>query len=187
MNSEMTVQRAEAVSGQDAKAQLASYLAQQTEAKQTFHKWIKVAEMAGLAIAAGAFGAAMYASINHTAFAAKTIATAWIAFPISLVPLMILLGVHAIVLRVTPPIVVPGKRRQFLTGSRAVWSGAGQIVSALLVGAFWGVLAWAVWVSNMATVGNYARILGTVMGVAIPVAIVGGIVMSLYQRLVRSL
>jgi hypothetical protein len=74
---------------------------------------------------------------------------------------MILTGVHAISLRAYSPIVLPGKPQRFATGSKAAWSGAGLIVTALLVGAFWGALAWAVWSNDMALIGTCLRIRAT--------------------------
>ena len=93
MNVEGTVPaRATRMSRQEVKAQMAEYLAQQPAAKQTFHKWMKVLEVAGLALIVGVFAVALYVSIRHTAFPGTTIAAAWFAFPVSAVPLMILQG-----------------------------------------------------------------------------------------------
>jgi uncharacterized membrane protein len=167
------------------KAQLAQYIAQQPESKQAFHKWMKVLEMASLAIIAGAFAVAMYVSINHTAVPGTTIAAAWFGFPVSVVPLMILVGLHTIVLRASVPSVLPGNPREFVTGSKAVWSGWGLIATALAVGAFWGTLAWAVWSFDMALIGIYTRIIGTVLGVVIPASIILGLISGLYKQFVR--
>jgi hypothetical protein len=170
---------------QEIKAQLAQYLAQQPESKQAFHRWMKVLEIAGLAIIAGAFAVAMYVSINHTAVAGTTIAAAWFAFPVSAVPLMILQGLHTIVLRASLPSVLTGRPKKFVTGSKAVWSAWGLIATALAVGAFWGTLAWAVWSFDMALIESYARILGTVMGVLIPASIIVGLISGLYKQFAR--
>lgn len=171
---------------QEFKAQLANHVAQQPEWKQVFHNVMKVSEAAGLALVAAAFAVAMYVSINHTAVSGTAIATAWFAFPVSVAPLMILIGVHAIGLRAYFPIVLPGKPQRLVTGARAVWSGAGLIVTALLVGAFWGALAWAVRSGDMALIGTYLRILGTVMGIVIAIAIPVAIVGSLFRQISRS-
>jgi len=167
---------------QEVKAQLAHYLAQQPESKQAFHKWMKVLEVVGLAIIAATFAVAMYVSINWATVPQMAIPTAWFAFPVSVAPLMILIGAHAVGLKAFLPIVLPGKSQQFVTGSRAVWSGWGLIVTALLVGAFWGAFAWVVWSNDMALIGTYVRILGTVVGIVIAVAIIG----SLFRQIFRS-
>jgi len=188
MSSETTVQGAAHTTRPDFKAQLAHYMAQMPESKQVLHRWMNLLEGASLTIVAGAFALALYLSINWTTVPQLAIPTAWIAFPVSVVPLMLLMGLHTIVLEASPPIALPGKTSGFATGSKAVWSGLGLIVAALAAGAFWGVLAWAVWSFDMSLAGTYARvlgaaarILGTALGVAIPVAIA----LSFVQRLVR--
>ena len=146
---------------------------------------MNVLEVASLAIIAGAFAVAMYVSINWTAVPGTTIAAAWFAFAASAVPLMILQGLHTIVLRASLPSVLTGKPRKFVTGSKAVWSAWGLIATALAVGAFWGGLAWAVWSGDIALVGSYARILGTVMAVVISASIILGLISGLYKQFVR--
>ena len=84
---------------QEVKAQLAHHLAQQSESKQVFHKWMKVLEVVGLAIIAATFAVALYLSINWATVPQIAIPTAWFAFPVSFAPLMILIGVHSIGLR----------------------------------------------------------------------------------------
>jgi hypothetical protein len=167
---------------QEVKAQLANHVVQQPESKQAFHKWMKVLEVASLALVAAAFAVAMYISINHTAVSGTAIATAWFAFPVSVALLMILIGVHAIGLRAYFPIVLPGKPQRFVTGSKAVWSGMGLIAIGLIAAAFWGTFAWAAWSGDMGLIMVYGRILGTAMGVVIPVAMVA----ALFQQIFRS-
>lgn len=183
MNSRVSIRKAGGtkLTKQEFKVQLARHVAQQPESKQVFHKWMKVLEMAGLAIVAGAFAVAMYVSVNVATMPQRAVPTAWFAFPASVAPLMILVGVHAIGLRAFLPIVLPGKPQQFVTGSKAVGSGWGLIVTALVVGAFWGTFAWAMWSNDMALILSYTRILGIALGVAIPIAIVA----SLFQKLLR--
>jgi hypothetical protein len=166
---------------QERKAQLAHHVAQQSEGKQRFHTWMKVLEGIGLVVIAGAFAVAMYVSINWTTVPQMAIPTAWFAFPVSVAPLLILIGVHSIGLRAFYPIVLPGKPQQFVTGSKAVWSGVGLIVTALAVGAFWGAFAWAVWSGDMALIGAYIRILGTALGVVILVAMVAAMLQKLLK------
>jgi len=171
-------------SRQEIKAQAAEYLAQQPAAKQAFHKWMKVLELASLVLVAAWFAQALYMSINLAAFAGTAIAAAWFALPVSVVPLMILQGLHTIVLRATLPSVLIA-RQKLVTGSKAVWSGLGLIATAMAVGAFWGVLAWTVWSFDMALIGSYMSILGTVLGIVLPAAILLGLVSSVYKQLVR--
>ena len=175
----------ESITKQVFKAKLAQYVAQQPQSKQAFHKWMKILEVASLAIIAGAFTVAIYVSINHTAMPGTTIAAAWFGFPVSVVPLVILVGLHTIVLRASVPSVLSGKPREFVTGSKAVWSGWGLIATALTVGAFWGTLAWAVWSFDMALIGSYARIIGTMLGVVIPASIILGLISGFYKQFVR--
>jgi hypothetical protein len=191
MNTEGTIQvRAASWTMRERRAELATYLAQQPKSKQVFHKWMQVLEMAGLALIAGAFAVAMYVSINPlpavgiyvwTAVPPAAIATAWLAFPVSTVPLMILIGAHTIILRADSPIILPGKSQRFVTGSKAVWAGVGQVVIALAVGAFWGTFAWAVWAGDMGLVATFIRILGTALGVLIPIAMVASMVQKLFR------
>lgn len=171
---------------QELKAQLAGHVAGQPEPKRVFHRVMKVLEVVGLVLVAAAFAVAMYVSINHTPLAAAVIATAWLALPVSLAPLMILIGVHAIGLRVYFPIVLPGKPQRFVTGTKAVWSGIGLIVTALLVAAFWGALAWAVWSNDLTLIGTYIRVLGTGVGILIAIAIPVAIAGSLFRQIFRS-
>jgi len=188
MNAETTVRGAGATkrTRQEIKAQWAEYLAQQPASKQAFHKWMRVLEMAGLAIIAGTFVLAIYLSINHTTVPGTTIAAAWFAFPVSIMPLVILQGLHDIVLRASTPSVLTGGPRKFVTGSKAVGPALGSILVALVAGVFWGGLAWAVWAGNMALVERYVRLLGTVLGVVIPVAIVASLISGLYRQFVRA-
>jgi len=163
------------------KAQLAQYVAQQPESKRTFHKWMKVLETASLAIIASAFAVAMYVSINWATVPQMAIPTAWLAFPVSVVPLMTLIGLHAIVLRAFLPVIFPGETSQFVTGSKAVWSGLGLIMTGLVAAAFWGSFAWAIWSNHLEWVLSFTRILGIAMGVLIPVKVI----LSLAQKLFR--
>lgn len=177
---------ADKITRQEQKAELASYLVGQTPARQALHKWMKVLKWAGLALIVAWFALALYLSINHTAVPATMIAVAWFLFPVSAVPLMILEGLHTIGLRASVPSVLPSKPRKLVTGAKAVGTGWGQILIALAVGAFWGGFAWAVWSLDMRLIDAYVRVLGTVLGIVIPVAIVLGLISALYRQLVRS-
>jgi hypothetical protein len=163
------------------KAELAQHVAQQPESKQAFHKWMRILEMASLTIIAGAFAVAMYVSINWATVPQMAIPTAWLAFPVSVVPLMTLIGLHAIALRAFLPVVLPGETPHFVTGSKAVWSGLGLIVVGLAAAAFWGSFAWAIWSNQLEWILSFTRILGIAMGVLIPVKVI----LSLAQKLFR--
>ena len=182
MNTEGTIQvRAANRTMRERRAELATYLAQQPESKRVFHKWMQVLEMAGLALIVGAFAVAMYVSINWTEVPQMAIPTAWLAFPVSVAPLMILIGLHTIVLRASSPVVLPGKMSNLVTGSKAVWSGVGDIVIALAAGAFWGTFAWAVWAGDMGLVTTFIRILGTALSVLIIVSIIASVAQKLFR------
>ena len=63
---------------------------------------------------------------------------------------------------------------------------SGLIVIALAAAAYWGGLAWAVWSGDMALIGIYVRILGTVLAVVMPASIILALISGFYSRLVRS-
>jgi hypothetical protein len=158
------------------------YLAHLPEDRLALHRLMKVLEVGGLAVIAAALSAAMYVSINYRQVAPITIATAWFAFPVSLTPLMILLGAHAIAVGAYFPVSVPGTRQRFVTGSSAVWLGAGQVVTGLATALFWGAFAWAVRTGNVASIGIYVRVLCAVMAVSIMVSFAVSIVGKLVRR-----
>lgn len=187
MNAGVTVPETGAakMTRQQIRAELAHYLAQQPAAKQTFHKWMKVAEMGGLAVIAAWFAVAMYVSINHTMVPETTIAAAWIAFPVSFVPVIILGGLHTVVLRASVSSLLPGKPGRFVTGSKAVRFGWGAVAMALAAGLFWGALAWGVWSFDLALIGVYTRIIGTALGTVIAGSIAFGLLAGLYKQFIR--
>ena len=125
----------------------------------------------------------------------------WFCFPISFTPFVILVGLHAIVLRAFPPTTLPlfssiflpgfprgampgmpGKKQQLRVEHQAVAWGWGLIVTALVVAAFWGAFIWAVWTFNMAMLEPLINILGVMLGVVIAVSILH----SLYRSIFRS-
>jgi hypothetical protein len=187
MKSDIGVQGALAESKQDLKAQLAQYVEHQPESTLKFHRWMKRLEVASLAIVVGVFAVAMYVSINWKTVPLTVIPSAWFCFPISFTPFAILVGLHAIVLRVFPPttlplfssIFLPGvprgamprKKQQLLVERQAVAWGWGFIVMALVVATFWGTFIWAVWTFNMAMLEPLINILGVVLGAGISIQI----------------
>ena len=183
MRKEITVQEAgrSSEAKPDKKALLAQHLAQQSESRRTFDKFMKVLEVAGLALVAGHLAWAIYVSINWAGVPEK-IVVVWFALPVSVVVLMVLVGVHAAGIRAFFPIIVPGSSFPFVTGSRGVGMGLGFVATLLLVGAFWGAFAWGIWTTNWAILEPLTHILGVVLGVGAVVAVVS----SLYQRFIRS-
>jgi len=180
---------------QDLQSQLAEYVAQLPASKQSFHKWMRIAELVSLALPAGVFAIALYLSFAWRTVPAQAIATAWFCFPLSFTPTLILIGLHGIGLRAWPPTGLLGKTMRIffpLTGvdktlplrveGQAVAWGWGTVVMALISGAFWGVFAWAVWNANMAQIGVLTQVLGTLLAVII----VAKIVLSIFQKLFRS-
>ncbi|MBN1661405.1 MAG: hypothetical protein JXA93_23640 [Anaerolineae bacterium] len=185
MNIQTALRGAANESRQETRVRFAEYMAQQPTWKQAFHKWVKVLEAASLALIAGWLTLALYVSIQHTAVAGTTITAAWFSFPVSAVPLIILMGLHTAVLRASVPSLLPGKSPRFATGSRAVWSGWGIVVVALVAGAFWGTLAWAVWSFDAAMIGSYISIVGNMMGIVIGASILLGLVSGVCKQLLR--
>lgn len=167
--------------------QLAQYLEPQPESTQVFHKWMKRLEVASLVLIAATFILAMYVSINWTAVQKTFIPIAWFIFAASVTPTMVLIGIHSIILRAFPPIVLPGKMQKFVTGSGAMWSGWGFILGGLAVAAFWGLFAYSVWTLNLAMLKPLITILAVVLGVGIAVSIVFSIVYSIFRSVFRSI
>jgi hypothetical protein len=183
MKTEKMVQEAGTASEakSDLRAQLARHLAQQPESRQTFHKWMKVLEVAGLALIAGHLAWAFYISFNWVGVPERIVAV-WFALPVSVVALMILVGVHAVGVRAFFPIIVPSSSFPFVTGSKAVAMGAVFAVLSPVVGAFWGTFAWGVLTTNWAILEPLMHILGVVAGVGAVVAVVS----DLHKKLFRS-
>ena len=164
------------------KQQIDEYLAAQPESMQKFHKWMKGLDVAGVVLIAAAFILAMYLSINWKAVNPSLIPVAWFLFAISASPLMVLVGIHSLVLRAFPPVILPGKTQTFVTGNKAIWYGAGTILISLVVAAFWGMFAYATWTSNWAMLNPLIRILTSVMGIGITVSIL----LSIAQKVLKA-
>lgn len=178
------------------KQQLAKYVGQQPESTQVFHGWMKRLELASMGLIAVAFIVAMYVSINWTTVSPTTIPIAWFIFAASATPTIVLIGLHAIVLKAFLPVVgmhtsalrasslfaLLGKNRQFVTGSEAVWRGWAFMFLGLLAGAFWGFIAYATWTLNWAMLEPLIGILGVVMGVGIAISIL----YSMFQKIFKT-
>jgi hypothetical protein len=179
----------------DLRAQLAEYVAQQPASKQSFHKWMQIAEWVSLALPVAVFAIAFYLSFAWQNVEVKMIPIAWFCFPLSFTPFLILVGLHSIGLGAWPPTGLFGKTMRIyfpMTGQdrtvslrmmgKAVAWGWGTIVVALALAAFWAAFAWAVWASNLALLKPLLKILGIALGVMI----VGRILLSIYQNITRS-
>jgi hypothetical protein len=164
----------------DGKAQLAQYLAEQPQSRQTFDKVMKVLELGALALLAGYLAWAIYVSINWTE--PSNIVAVWFAFPVSIVVLLVLIGVHAAGLRAFPPVAPLSSMQAFVTGSKAAGTGAGFAITVILAAGFWGTFAWAIWAENWAVLEPLMHILGVVLVVGIAYAVVS----DLYKRFFRS-
>jgi hypothetical protein len=164
----------------DARDQLARYLQQQPQSVRTFDKVMKVLELGGLALVAGYLAWAIYVSINWSV--PREIAATWFTFPICVVPLLILVGVHAAGLRAFPPVIVPGGPQGFVTGSKAVDMGLGLAVTILIVGAFWGAFAYGIWTENWAMLIPLVGVVAAVVGVGAIIALIS----DLRRRFFRS-
>ena len=201
MKGQVSVPGPVAESPQDLRSQLAEYVAQQPAAKRSFHQWMQMAELASLAIPVVVFAIALYVSINWQTVPQTAIPTAWLCLPASIAPFLLLVGVHAIVLRVFPPTgllgntlrlsyPIPGgqgvKMQSLRVGRRAVGWGSGFVVLALIVAAFWGLFAYATWTVNLAMLEPLIRILASVVGVGIAASIAVSILYSLYRSIFRS-
>jgi hypothetical protein len=86
------------------KLQLAQYMAEQPESMQEFHRLMKDMEIASLVIVAALFILAMVVSIDWTSVPPQAIPTAWFAFVGSFSLTILLVGLHAIILRAFPPV-----------------------------------------------------------------------------------
>jgi len=171
--------RTEREAREQLRQQLAQYLAQQPESSQAFHKWMKRLEVASLALIVAAFILAMYVSIAWKSVDPLVIPVAWFIFAASVTPAMLLIGIHSIILRAFPPIVLPGKMQKFVTGHGAFWPGWGFVLGSLAVAAFWGLFAYSVWTLNWAMLTPLISVLGLVMGIMIAASILFGMVQKI--------
>jgi hypothetical protein len=164
----------------DNKAQLARHLAQQPPSRRTFDRFMKLLEIAGLALVAGHLAWAIYASATWVGVPERIVAV-WFALPVSVVAVMIVVGLHAAGLGAFFPIALPGGPQELITGSKAVGMGLGFAVVSLVVGAFWGAFAWAVWTTNWAILEPLISIIALVAGVGAVVAIASDLHKKLMQ------
>ena len=186
------------LSSEQLNAQLASYLEGQPENTRSFHRTMKVLESISFGIIITVFIIALVLSFMWKSIRVEAIPTAWLLLPVSASILMLLIGVHALVLRAFPPsplfsvlwhgssIHLPRKSQGFVTGKAAEFTAWGLILLGLIAGAFFAVFAWSAWTVNWAILTLMITILGTLMGVVIAVGIVGGMIFSIYQKVFKS-
>ena len=167
------------------KLQLAKYVESQPEATQSFHRWMKRLEAAAAGIIAAAFIIALYLSFAWEHIDPILIPTAWFAFAASASPLAVLIGLHAIILKAFPPIILPGKAQKFVTGSGATWSGAGSIVAGAALAAFWSLFAFATVTQNWSLLSPLIGFLGVVMGIGMAASLLGGMIYTTYKKISR--
>ena len=164
------------------KAQLAEYLTGQSESTQSIHKWMKRVDVAGMGIVVAVFAVALYGSFALASTNPTMIPVAWFAFATSLSLMVILFGLHAMLIRAYPPVILPGKAQKFASGSSAVWIGAASIVGGLILAGLWVAFAYSTATFNLAMIVPLVNILGVVMSIAI----VGSIIYSIYQKATQS-
>ncbi len=196
MNSKASIQNSaiDKPSPEQLKAQLASHLEGQPENIRTFHRTMNVLEGISFGFMIIIFIAALVLSFMWKTIPAEAIPTAWFLLPVSAAIATLLIAVHTLVLKASPPsslsvfrsgtsIRVPGKPQGFVTGKAAVVQGWILILVALIVGAFFAIFAWAAWTINWAFLTPMITVLGTLLGVGIAVSIVGGMILKTYQKL----
>jgi hypothetical protein len=164
------------------KMQLAQYLAQQPESTRSAHKWMKRVDVAGMGIVIAVFAVALYGSFTWASVNPAMIPVAWFTFATCLSLMVVLLGLHAILIRAYPPVVLPGKVQKFVAGSGAVWIGVASIVGGLILAGFWIAFAYSTATFNMAMLEPLIRIFAGVVGIGMTVAILYSIFQKVSQR-----
>lgn len=165
------------------KTQLAEYIAQAPDSTQSAHKWMKRVDIAGLGIVIAAFAVALYGSFTWASVNPTMIPIAWFFFATCLSMMATLFGLHAILIRAFPPVILPGKAQKFVSGSAAVWTGIASIVGGLFMAGIWIGYTYVTAAANMAMLVPLINILGIFMSIAI----IASIVHSIYQRATQSL
>jgi hypothetical protein len=168
------------------KQQIAQYVAQQSETKQSFHTWMKRLEAVGLGVILAVFLVALYFSFAWKSINTLLIPVSCFIFVGSGSLLSSLIGLHAVVLRAFPPVVIPGKTQKFSAGSGAVWAGLGIILIGLAWAGFWGLFAYATWTRNWEMLRPMIGFLGVALGVGMGIAIIVTMILTTVQKLFKS-
>ncbi len=189
MEVKASVQGSVGESKKEVKARLAQYLEQQPESIHKFHRWMKALELVNLIIIFGLFIVALYVSITWKNYDPMVVPFWWVTFAAAGALFGILFGLHTIILKASPPYilpgmkpfpanVIPGDRRMFVTGPQAVKWGW------VLIGAsfIWAVICAGVYYYM---VSSNANILRTVISLAVFLFAVMMLV-SIFQKLFRS-
>lgn len=163
------------------KTQLAEYLAQQPESILSAHKWMKRVDVAGVGIVVAAFAYALYGSFTWASTSPTMIPIAWFAFATCLSLMTVLVGLHAILIRAFPPVILPGKAQRFVSGSTATWVGAASIVGGLILAGFWIAFAYSAATFNLAMLVPLINVLGVVVGIGMLVVIGFAVYQKVYQ------
>jgi TRAP-type C4-dicarboxylate transport system permease small subunit len=186
------------LSSEQLKTQLTAYLDGQPENIRSFHRVMKVLESITLGIMIIIFVTALVLSLMWKTIPVSAIPAAWFLLPASASILMLFIAVHSLVLHAYPPSRLYsifqsgsplrqfGKYQQFVTGKAADIQACVLILIALIVGAFFAIIAWASWTVNWAILTPMITILGTLIGIVIAVGIVGGMILKTYQKLSKS-
>lgn len=164
------------------KAQLAEYLAGQSEGTRSAHKWMKLADAVGLGIVVAAFAYALYGSFTWASVNPMMIPIAWFGFAACCGLMATLFGLHAILIRAFPPVILPGKAQKFVSGSAAVWTGIVSILGGLILAGIWIGLAYSTATFNMTMLVPLINVLGVVMSIGIVLSIV----YFIYQKASQS-
>jgi hypothetical protein len=143
---------------------------------------MKRVDALGFGIVIAAFAYALYGSFTWASASPAMIPVAWFFFATCCSLMMLLFGLHAILIRAYPPVILPGKPRKFVSGSTAVSIGAASIVGGLLMAALWVAFAYTTVTFNLAMIVPLTNILGVFIGISIVVSIV----YSIYQKVTQS-
>ena len=114
---------------------LSQHIEQQPKSVRTLHQWMKILELIDLVGGIGTFIVAVYVSLTWKNFETTTVMLWWVIFAAVAALFGVLLGLHAIILKAYPPVIMPnaspfldnifsGNRRMLVTGQQAMrWGG----------------------------------------------------------------